>query len=55
MTTRVPQRNLFCVPSFAGLDLSHFRLPGTQMPAFPVLPLRGCRFQGLNRLRNGAS
>ncbi len=29
------------VPSLAGLGLSHFRLPGTHVPSFPVLPLRG--------------
>ena len=29
------------VPSLAGLDLFHFRLPGTAVPGFPVPPLRG--------------
>jgi len=29
------------VPSLAGLDWSHFRLPGTDVPGFPVPPLRG--------------
>ena len=29
--------------SLAGLDSSHFRLPGTHVPGFPVLPLRGSR------------
>jgi hypothetical protein len=29
------------VPSLAGLDLSHFLLPGTHVPGFLVPPLRG--------------
>jgi len=29
------------VPSLAGLDWFHFRLPGTAVPGFPGPPLRG--------------
>ena len=29
------------MPSLAGLEWVHFRLPGTDVPGYPVPPLRG--------------